>query len=315
MLIDVEYLHGMFPLFFSQIMVPPLSLLDGNIRLSDYPEFIEMVLVEIYKIIPPKLLSIDYIDSLCCDMNTKNSSEWDWRRISYMFIHSDFEHLFGNLKAAYIFGYPLYKECGLWSVYTTFIFGGIAAVWPSPLHDKQITQFTATFEDSFSQYIPSFVRNIFPTTVQNQIGHLSTFFGKKILEFLPRKACGSSGAACALLGSSLIIVIQDLHQCISDIINENTNGGMYSQYRTESASNNSKKASLMVSILQDLLFLITAVSFISGEVHMISLSREDALQISNTYGLLSLRMISHSGHVQGALFGMCWQCVRMLRDA
>ena len=313
--IDLDYIYGMFPLLFTQIILPPLSLINHQVKLSDYPEFIEIVLREIYRILPPKMLTPQYINNLCTDMNNNNQNQWDWTRLSYMFVHADFNHLLGNLKAAYIFGYPLYKECGLFHVYTTFILGGIVAVWPSPLHDKQMTQFVSAFEDTFVQCMPSLLTTYLPHTIQTHIGQLSTYISTKILDYLPRNACGSSGAACSLLGASLIIVMQDFIKNIKNLsyIVDSRNVRSYNNsHNFNNNMNNNIRARTIKGLINNVLFLTTAISYLLHEVHMVSISREDALQISNTYGLLSLRTISNSGHIQGALYGMFSTCIYIL---
>ena len=93
-------------------------------------------------------------------------------------------------------------------MYSIFLIGGIVASFPSILHDLHMKREESDIKRIFrmdSIFLPSFVSR----GLQDGL----SFFAKKLLR-LPRKACGSSGSVCALLGAYIVITLKDCYEAI-----------------------------------------------------------------------------------------------------
>jgi len=107
---SIEFIISTTPLIVSQLALPPISFLQGIER---PPEIIERILFILYDItsqLNPGFMNINYVYSLLFDENLYGVKGHEYKNLSYMFIHSDYNHLFSNIIGILSVGYPLYNE-------------------------------------------------------------------------------------------------------------------------------------------------------------------------------------------------------------
>lgn len=307
---DVQYVFALLPIVISHLAIPPLSLLMGTERLEDLPPWLSSLVELFYQTVPPQLLSRRFVESLCCDMNsTRNQSVQDMidsgdvSRLTYILVHADFSHMLSNLKAIVSFGYPVYNQMGQAGLLLVYLLGGVAAIWPSPLHNQSVTQRAEVIEDTLMDWIPEFARSALPDAVQKHARRASSYIANKALDMVPRIACGSSGAACALLGASLVFETHQLYRLLREIFPRDLKWAR--KHKSDGEERSLITPEQFWRMGQRVWYLASAVSYISTEVTMITLSREALFTLTKQYGFLSTFSISHSAHVQGCLFGLC----------
>ena len=154
----IDYLLAFIPIAAAHIAIPPMSYFNGE-RLSN--AVLQNFLDYVYSLVPKELLTSDYVRSL-----TYNSAHWpniDSTIITHLFVHGNYEHLFGNLNAALHASFPIYQEFGALGLYFLFISGGAIAAFPSFLHEDQKRAFSNLFYEkvalqprgnSLSSWIP-----------------------------------------------------------------------------------------------------------------------------------------------------------------
>ena len=307
--VDLKYAYALLPIVISHLAIPPLSLLNGEQSLEQFPPwFVSIVELFYSNLTPPQLLSRRFVESLCCDMNSaKNQSisemveSGDLTRLSYMLVHADFQHMISNLRAIATFGVPVYRQLGMEGMHVLYLLGGVAAIWPSLLHDKTVRQRAAVLEDTLIEYVPGAVRALLPDYVQQHVYSAGAYLTGKVLDALPRVACGSSGAACALLGASMVFEARDLLLLWREMT---MTVGRVHQNKRRVAGETLVTPARLWRLGQHALYLMTAVSYMTQEVQMIAMSRTALFSLSKQYGFLSMFSIGHSAHVQGCLFGL-----------
>jgi membrane associated rhomboid family serine protease len=98
------------------------------------PQFMANLFHEIYKNIPRHMLTRNFVYSLALLMNEKNpsivDSEW-YTFITHMFVHTNYQHMFSNLKGLVMCGTPTFTEFGPFGVYGIFLCGGVFSSMPS----------------------------------------------------------------------------------------------------------------------------------------------------------------------------------------
>jgi hypothetical protein len=158
MAIYVDYLLAFMPIAAAHVAIPPISFFRGerlrDVQLQTFFDFI-------YSMFPGDLFTAHFVRSLM--YNSANWPNVDTTIITHMFVHANYEHLFGNLIAAFQASFPIYQEFGALGFYFLFISGGTIASFPSFLHDDQKRAFSNLFYDkvalqprgnSFSSWIP-----------------------------------------------------------------------------------------------------------------------------------------------------------------
>ena len=125
----VQYLVTILPLIAAHLCVVPLSS-DSE----ELPQFMVNLFHEIYKNIPRHMLTRNFVYSLALLMNEKNpsivDSEW-YTFITHMFVHTNYQHMFSNLKGLVMCGTPTFTEFGPFGVYGIFLCGGVFSSMPS----------------------------------------------------------------------------------------------------------------------------------------------------------------------------------------
>jgi membrane associated rhomboid family serine protease len=312
--IDLNYIYALLPIVISHLAVPPLSLLEGNESIEQLSPWFASIVEAFYLTAPPQLLSRRYVQSLCCDMNSEKSiaeliDSGDATRLSYLLVHADYGHMLSNLRAIATFGYPVYRQLGPGGLHALYLLGGVAAIWPSPLHNKTVRQRAAVLEDTLVDMVPGFARALLPEYVQSHAYRVGSFLTGKVLDALPRIACGSSGAACALLGASLVFEVRELWALWGEMFPSTAFGGVGRRLDgRKGASGVTAESRFTLARLWRLwhhaLYLANVMSYMSQEVTMLAMSREALFELSKRYGFFSVFSIGHSAHVQGCLFGL-----------
>ena len=158
MAIYIDYILAFLPIVAAHVAIPPMSFFRGE-RLSN--ALLQDIFSYIYSLTPQQLLSADYVRSLLY-----NSADWPNIKstiVTHMFVHNDYQHLLGNLNAAFQASFPIYAEFGAVGLYFLFISGGAIASFPSFLHEDQKRAFSNLFYDKvalqpggnfFSSWIP-----------------------------------------------------------------------------------------------------------------------------------------------------------------
>lgn len=153
-----EFLWQFLPLAAAHLVLPPLSYFRGE-RVR--PEVVDEIFELIYSVVPPSILSERFINSLLRDHS--HGTDLHHTMITHIFVHSSYEHLFGNLSGVLQFAYPVYNEFGTMGLYFLFLSGGAIASLPTFLRSGQKSAFSKLVYDSisikpdsgtYSQYIP-----------------------------------------------------------------------------------------------------------------------------------------------------------------
>lgn len=126
----LDYIITLSPIIIAHVAVPPLSYFRGE-RVKD--EWLNGFLHFIYSHMPENFLHEKFVSSLTRDM----SARLNLTVISYLFVHANYSHLFGNLTGIIQLGLPIHKEFGVGGLYSLFLSGGAIASLSTFLHDGQ----------------------------------------------------------------------------------------------------------------------------------------------------------------------------------
>ena len=153
-----DFLIHFLPIALAHIALPPLSYFSGetfdNEILDEFFRFI-------YSVTPQSFLSRKFIYSLVND--SSNGVDFEWTMLTHIFVHTSYEHMFGNLSAALQFAYPVYNEFGAVGLYFLFLSGGAFASLPTFLRQNQKSAFSQLVYDriairpsgeTYSKWIP-----------------------------------------------------------------------------------------------------------------------------------------------------------------
>ena len=153
-----EFLIQFLPIAIAHIALPPISYFSGE---SFDSEFLNDLFASIYSAVPQSILNRRFIYSLVND--SSNGTDLRWTMLTHIFVHTSYEHMFGNLSAALQFSYPVYNEFGTFGLYFLFLSGGAFASLPTFLKKNQKSAFSKLVYDriairpnseSYSQWIP-----------------------------------------------------------------------------------------------------------------------------------------------------------------
>lgn len=163
----IEFLIQFAPLAAAHLAVPPLSYFyRERCENKVFADFFRWL----YSIVPPCFLDRKFIHSLVDDYNDVNII--NATRITHLFVHSNYDHLFSNLQVALQLSYPVYNEFGTCGLYVLFLSGGIFASLPTFLRSDQKSALSKLVYDrvaiqpsnnSYSRWIPgTYVRTVTP---------------------------------------------------------------------------------------------------------------------------------------------------------
>lgn len=198
-----------------------------------------------------------------------------------MFVHKDYNHLFGNLIAIADMGESVFQEFGGVGFYVTFLGGGVAALLPSTLLDNKQFRMTA-FENKYN--VPGFV-------TKNVMKVLDV-----VTSSLPNIHCGSSGAACALLGCNLVLYTRDIVTLCTQEGEDNN--------RRADRKRSVFKPMKVLRLLSSLTYGITYLSSEYDNLFSPLYSANTSLLEDFSNFLPEKVKVDHAGHLKGALFGM-----------
>lgn len=328
-----DYLFVFSPILVGHVIVPPLSYFQ-QIGGEKPPPIFDII----YPNIPDLLLDSKFVQSMLFDEDVRKRTTEQW--LSHMLVHGSYHHMISNLAAALDFGYQVYVEFGPIGLYTCFFGGGVFAAIPSSLYQCQKETFTKEFQKLFSSYGEPYVPSMLSRYWDSLSRSVAEFSTKR---FLPSKSCGSSGAVCALMGCNLILSIRDValvvHELLTTIFYYNrnksysSNGGCASTSSSSSSSFEDRREKVYIifrrifashQTIYKTFQIIHIVNYLTDEFnHIYNYTSVTAAGTSitppkgsigsigtPTHGkgsfleLLQSRLVGHSAHVQGILFGV-----------
>jgi membrane associated rhomboid family serine protease len=273
------------------------------------------------------------IEHFCFDYSDEHRQLHTW--LSYIFVHASYSHLLDNVTAAIQLGYPTYRKLGPLGLNFVFLLGGIVAVIPSDLHLQQ----TQSFAREMKAFLSSEGERYVPNILKNPWDWMSSGVTHLLTRNLPTKSCGSSGAVCALMGSSLVVTLNELIEFSQRVfIQTNQNSSVTSSLSTTrycgsrswaqwwdtvlSYGRNllfelkieSRSLGNVFELFQKLQFVVSTVSYLLGERTFVyglqPISRIYHETGTNQFlSILQNSRIGHAAHLQGAIFGICFGLV------
>ncbi len=100
----INYIIAYSPIFLSHVAIPPLSYLS---RKEQIPIEIKELLELIYSIIPDYIFNYNFVYNLTFNSNEKDPG---LTRLTYMFVHINYNHLFSNLFTSFCMGKTIYSK-------------------------------------------------------------------------------------------------------------------------------------------------------------------------------------------------------------
>ena len=181
--INPQFLESTWPIIVAHVAFPPLSYFVGERidgLLGDVFDFL-------YSLWPRQQLNLNFINSLLLKDNDKAD---DIRRLTYMFIHADYKHLFSNLYGYFWNAHTAWNCLGCFGMNALFVAGGVAA----------------SFQNRFIKNKKS------ETLIETLADRL--FMGNSIANgiksFFVTRTCGSSGGVLSLMGFNEVIRVKSL---------------------------------------------------------------------------------------------------------
>jgi len=132
-----------------------------------------------------------------------------WTLISYMFVHQDLDHLFGNLQTLAVSGLAVHRDAGTSGMYLVFLLSGLAA---GANRRGRAIQAEAQLKSS----IPRVPESVMSVTVPESARQVWDKFREKAAQVTApvinkrMEAFGASGAAAGLMGYGLGLVVERL---------------------------------------------------------------------------------------------------------
>ena len=316
----VSYCLYCFPILISTLAVPPFSYSPsvGGERLNstELSDLLEK-LYDLHDMFLSKFgaksknersRSYSYLKQLCLDIETQNKVRFSSKWITHLFIHSNYHHLFNNLSAILSLGFPVFSEYGAFGFYFLFFFGGIVSALPSYLHTDLISSYTKHLDNSDKTRLRDFGKQLLPDFAEKYWAAGADFVVANLMKASgPSFSCGSSGAACALMGCETWL---SLHE-ISNVILSGGKEKSSEVKKLTAVPTLFKKMQLWLDEMRQALWPVCC-SLISNHhlrIHLFS-SIQGAIYLFKEYKMIYSSagagggsLIGHSAHVQGFLFG------------
>lgn len=281
----IDYILAIFPIAVAHVFVPPLSIFE--VVHDAPPEAIQAFLRSLYRLAPSFFFNKNFIYSCLLDAN--HNGEIHHTMLTHMFVHRNYEHLFGNLSWTLILGYPVFRRFGTLPMYLTYLAGGAFATLP--------------LDKLYRQFDKSSSRQIGTKGVWSMLGDAlkpAANYVKKVTESLGLSwkvlSCGSSGAVCTLLGCNCGYILHDLYWDLSKLMN--------------GRGRKNDQVPLAMSVLFKFWQLYTMADFVQCELlgmQDVKAERSDWLR-----WLAPRDSINHEAHLQGFGFGVALTAISML---
>ena len=109
--LDIDYYLTMLPLVAAHLLVPPVTYLTG-LESIPHDSPIGPILSAIYNSLPRAFYENRYriILDLMLRENERGLNHLSSAHLTHIFIHHNFQHLFNNMLAMIMWGYPVYQE-------------------------------------------------------------------------------------------------------------------------------------------------------------------------------------------------------------
>jgi membrane associated rhomboid family serine protease len=197
------YMLTFVPIAGCHMMLPPIFYFQGE--RAPYQSLSELFQA-IYSLGPAEFKEKRYVESLMLSGKERTlSGEFQWSRITSLFVHQSYDHLLGNLSGALIYGFDAFKEFGVFGLYAIFLAGGYFATVPSDMFPstpaaRRIARNFTVQEKKVP--FPKLARawNTLATTTTSTVVNI----------FVAERSCGSSGAVCALIGCHFMLLLRDV---------------------------------------------------------------------------------------------------------
>jgi membrane associated rhomboid family serine protease len=204
---------------------------------------------------------------------------------THMFVHMDYNHLLGNLSAAFTHGFQVYRKFGAQFLYCLFLSGGVVA---------SLSQGEDMVKDVITKLNPQGLNTVSRGPLVDSLLSAVTAVVKPATNALKQVAstlglewqtyyCGSSGAVCALMGCSFVLDCQSLFRM--------------SQQRWS----RHHRTALLLQTMFSAWNLFTISSYIVGEVA--AMQQVEGLSSSWLGWFAPQDRIHHAAHIQGFSFG------------
>lgn len=200
---NLFYAVNVLPLLWAHVAIPPMCTF---LSYSDDFETLDPTLQDIFKFVyahlSPRLSEksikqMAYTRKFNDGSGESNNDFFNSNRITYMFLHRDYQHLMGNLMSCYLYGYSVFQsfEGGISSVYLIFFSGGIFSTYETFLYGWEDGKITRSLEKPIDDF-----------NVSTVLGTLANY----VMTQIPRSYIGSSSGCYALLGASLAVLLRKL---------------------------------------------------------------------------------------------------------
>jgi membrane associated rhomboid family serine protease len=273
-----------------QLLVPPISYVIG----TEQPVGLEGLYIF------PELRSLANLLDMGYSHNISDEGCFNPRRITHLFVHSSYNHLFANLQALLAVGGDCVQAFGTDGFYFLFFLGGYFAIG----NEKSIRQLIKTLPELNSDPSYGFV---LPAGGMETIFHRARDFvagsalvAKDIIARAGLKtSVGSSGAISALRGASLVVSVKKLSESIGTLGQIAARG---SQTNNISNAERARRRRLPLSVL------FRCWSILGIATTVISEARQYQYQLS-TEGVINSLLnstasrVDYAAHLSGFLVG------------
>jgi len=206
----IAYFQAALPLTLAQLAVPPISTFE-LMRREVPPDSVAWLIEPIRAVTPKEMLKKEFVHSLLLpnidyDSFLENPERvLNYRLVTSLFVHYDYNHLLGNLMMLLSYGVPLYHEKGILFFYNVYFTSGLVCAFP----------FYSIFTQSIERYRQ-------PVSPQTPVRLVQSMF-QEALNPLQNSSpdivhCGSSAAICGILGGSTVVLTKHLSLSLIKIV-------------------------------------------------------------------------------------------------
>lgn len=305
---DLDYVIAILPLALAQLAVPPITYVLGLQDIPSDTPVISPLLSVLYKAIPQSFYQQRHIVKMMLRDNARHIEHFSPQHITHLFVHKDFEHLFHNVMAMFVWGQRVFRETSdAKYLYALFLSGGIFA--SMPYGEKWIQSLAvpeAHTSGMTSQAASSMLSSLW-SKVSDVVVKPATDYLKQIVSALglgPQiYCCGSSGAVSALMGCSFVYEVRDLIEIVGRFMKIESEGkGKESTTRTVSRKSTVDLVIRGIVSIPKILYVFTFVSEEFLAIVFSSLPQEVSMTSWLSW-FAPKDTVNHAAHLQGIAFG------------
>jgi len=193
---ELEYIFALTPLAATMCAIPTMAETDAGQAIWDRP------------LIMHPLEFARHCQDLVLTEAALRSGRW-WTLVSYMFVHQDLDHLFGNLRTLAVSGLAVHQDVGTSGMYLVLLVSGLAAGLNRP---GRAFQAEAQLKSSIPRVpasvmslpVPECARELWDSVREKAAQVTAPVINERV------KAFGASGATAGLMGYGLGLVVERL---------------------------------------------------------------------------------------------------------